>query len=53
MKADISYEISLTSNKYYLVINDKFYITISKKTFFELAEFLAIKGVKNERKRND
>lgn len=52
MKADISIECSLTSNKHYLVINDKFYITISKKAFFELAEFLSIKGAKKENKTN-
>lgn len=48
MKANIAIEHSLTSNKYYLIINDCFYIDISKKNFFELAEFLSIKGVGNE-----
>ena len=45
MNANISYEISLKDNKYYLVINDSFYINIEKEKFFELADFLASKGV--------
>lgn len=46
MKANLSLEKSLTNDKYYLVINDSFYIKIKRKCFFELAAFLLIKGVK-------
>lgn len=42
MKANIALEKSITSNKYYLVINGYFYIQISKNAFFETAKFLNI-----------
>lgn len=43
MKADIGLSKSITSNKYYLVINSYFYLSISKKMFYEIAKFLNIK----------
>lgn len=46
MKANISLEKSTTNNKYYLVINDRFYIEIKRKCFYELAAFLLVKGIK-------
>lgn len=42
MKANIALEKSITDNKYYLVINDSFYIDITEEMFFELAKFLNI-----------
>lgn len=42
MKANISLEIAVKTKSYYAVINDKFYIKLSKALFFELAEFLNI-----------
>ena len=51
MKVNIAIEHSLAKKKYYLIINDSFYINISKKMFFELVEFLSIKGVKNDKQR--
>lgn len=49
MKANISLEMGVGTKSYYAVINDKFYIKISKALFFELAEFLNVEVNKNER----
>lgn len=46
MKANIALEKDVVTKSYYAVINDKFYIKISKALFFELAEFLNIE-IKN------
>lgn len=43
MKANIALEKSLTSDRYSVVINDCFYITISDREFYDLAKFLGIK----------
>lgn len=43
MKADIGLSKSITSNKYYLVVNGYFYLSISKEMFYETAKFLNIK----------
>lgn len=45
MKANIALEKGITSNKYYLVINDSFYIPINEEIFFETAKFLNIEVV--------
>ena len=42
MRASISLEKSITNNEFYVVINETFYITITEKTFEELAQHLGM-----------
>jgi hypothetical protein len=42
MKVNIALEKSLTSNGYWLVINEDFYIEIKKNQYYAIAEFLGI-----------
>lgn len=42
MKANLALSKGLTSKKYHLVINDTYYLKISKSEFYDLAEYLEI-----------
>lgn len=53
MKAEIALEKGITSGKCYIVINDTFYVRISKKQFKALYDYLFNKEDNNERERND
>lgn len=48
MKAEIALEKGITSGKCYIVINDTFYVRISKKLFEELYDYLFNKEKENE-----
>lgn len=52
MKAEIALEKGITSKKCYIVINDEFYIRISKKLFNELYDYLFNKE-QNDESSND
>lgn len=49
MKVEIALEKGITSRKYYVVINDTFYVRISKKLFNSLYDYLFNKEDNNER----